>query len=207
MTKTSPSLWLALSLLAVAIITFVSPAEATLGANARVVYLHGAWVWAALAAFIIAALIGLAGLILRKNHLHRWSQAWGRSALIFWVTYLPISLWAMQANWNGLFLSEPRWRFALIFAVTGILLQLGLSFLPAIWSSVGNIAFVLALFGAMRSTENVMHPPSPMLASGFSSIQIFFAALTLLLIFAAWQAARLLFDRLTIGYSDCPAKT
>ena len=191
MRKTSPLLWLALSLLAVAALALASPAEATLGANARVVYLHGAWVWASLAAFILAALIGLAGLILRKSHLHRWSRAWGRSALLFWVTYLPISLWAMQTNWNGLFLAEPRWRFALVFAVTGILLQLGLSFLPAVWASVGNIAFVLALFGAMRSTENVMHPPSPMLDSGFSSIQIFFAALTALLIFAAWQVVRI----------------
>jgi hypothetical protein len=198
MRKTSPLLWLALSLLAVAALALASPAEATLGANARVVYLHGAWVWASLAAFILAALIGLAGLILRKSHLHRWSRAWGRSALLFWVTYLPISLWAMQTNWNGLFLAEPRWRFALVFAVTGILLQLGLSFLPAIWASIGNIAFVLALFGMMLSTENVMHPPSPMLDSGFSSIQIFFAALTTLLIFAAWQVARLFYGGSTV---------
>jgi hypothetical protein len=186
----SPILWLVLSFMAVATVTFISPPEATLGANARIVYLHGAWVWASLAAFIAAAAVGLVGLITRKTKFHQWSRAGGRTGLLFWITYLPISLWAMQANWNGLFLAEPRWRFAMVFAITGILLQLGLSFLPIIWTSVGNIGFVIALFAVMRATENVMHPPGPMVESTFGRIQIFFLALTLLLVFAAWQVAR-----------------
>ena len=188
--KTSPALWFFLSLIAVAGITLVSPPEATLGPNVRVVYLHGAWVWAALAAFIAAGIIGLAGLILRRESLHHWSRAVGRTGLLFWITYLPISLWAMQTNWNGLFLAEPRWRFAMIFSITGLLLQLGLSLLPVVWSSVGNIAYLITLFAVMRATENVMHPPSPMLESDFGRIQIFFYSLTLLLFFAAWQVAR-----------------
>jgi len=186
----SPLLWFVISLLAVAGITFISPAEATLGANARVVYLHGAWVWASLAAFITAGAIGLVGLILRRESLHIWSRTLGRTGLFFWITYLPISLWAMQTNWNGLFLSEPRWRFAMIFSITGILLQLGLSFLPVIWASLGNLVFVITLFAFMQATENVMHPPGPMLESDFGRIQIFFIILSGLLLFAAWQVAR-----------------
>jgi hypothetical protein len=168
----------------------LGPEEATLGKNVRVVYLHGAWVWTSLTAFIVAALLGFVALILRRKNLHAWSRALGRTGLFFWITYLPISLWAMQTNWNGLFLAEPRWRFAMVFAVTGILLQLGLSFLPVVWSSVGNIAYLITLFVAMRSTENVMHPPGPMLESDFGRIQIFFLILTLSLFFCAWQFAR-----------------
>jgi hypothetical protein len=186
----SPILWFFLSLLAVAGVTLISPPEATLGSNVRVVYLHGAWVWTSLATFIAAAIVGLVALISRRITLHQWSRALGRTGLFFWITYLPLSLWAMQTNWNGLFLAEPRWRFAMIFAITGILLQLGLSFLPVIWSSVGNIAYVIALFIIMNSTENVMHPPGPMLESDFGRIQIFFYTLTLLLFFTAWQVAR-----------------
>ena len=174
----SPIVWIILSLIAVAGVVLISPPEATLGSNVRVVYLHGAWVWTSLAAFIIAAFVGITGLALRRKNLHTWSHALGRTGLFFWITYLPLSLWAMQANWNGLFLAEPRWRFAMIFAITGILLQLGLSFLPVIWSSVGNIAYVIALFVVMNSTENVMHPPGPMLESDFGRIQIFFYILT-----------------------------
>ena len=105
----SPILWFFLSLIAVVGITLISPPEATLGVNARVVYLHGAWVWTSLAAFVTAGIVGLLGLILRRENLHHWSRAVGRTGLFFWITYLPISLWAMQTNWNGLFLAEPRW--------------------------------------------------------------------------------------------------
>jgi len=186
----SPILWMLVGFLLSAAFTTLGPEEATLGANVRVVYLHGAWVWTSLAAFMAAAVLGLMALILRRENLHRWSRALGRTGLFFWISYLPISLWAMQANWNGLFLAEPRWRFAMIFAITGILLQLGLSFLPVLWSSVGNIVYLIALFAFMMSTENVMHPPGPMLESDFGRIQIFFYALTFLLLFTAWQFAR-----------------
>jgi len=187
----SPIFLLFISLLAVAGVTLISPPEATLGPNVRVVYLHGAWVWASLAAFIAAAGIGVIGLLTQRTTLHQWSRTLGRTGLLFWITYLPISLWAMQTNWNGLFLVEPRWRFALIFAITGLLLQLGLSFLPVIWASVGNIVYVIALFVVMNATENIMHPPGPMLESDFGRIQVFFLVLTLLLFSAAWQVARL----------------
>jgi hypothetical protein len=191
--NTSPTLWFIISLLAIAGVAMLGPEEATLGSSVRVVYLHGAWVWAALAAFIAAAAVGLIGLMTRQERLHSWSRAFGRTGLFFWITYLPISLWAMQTNWNGLFLAEPRWRFAMVFAISGVLLQLGLSFLPVIWSSVGNLGYVITLFMAMRATENVMHPPGPMLESDFGRIQLFFAFLTGLVLFAAWQFARWLY--------------
>ena len=186
----SPIILFFFSLVAVAAVALVSPSEATLGPNVRVVYLHGAWVWASLVAFIVAGVVGAVALLTRRQNIHRWSRALGRTGLFFWITYLPLSLWAMQTNWNGLFLAEPRWRFAMIFAITGILLQLGLSFLPTVWTSVGNIAYLVALFVSMMSTENVMHPPGPMLESDFGRIQIFFYSLTLLLFFTAWQFAR-----------------
>jgi hypothetical protein len=186
----SPILWLLVGFLLSAAFASLGPEEATLGTNVRVVYLHGAWVWTSLAAFIAAAALGLVALILRRENLHAWSCALGRTGLFFWITYLPLSLWAMQTNWNGLFLAEPRWRFAMIFAITGLLLQLGLSFLPVIWSSVGNIAYLVAIFAFMLTTENVMHPPGPMFESDFGRIQVFFYALTLLLLFTAWQFAR-----------------
>ena len=176
--------------------TYVSPPESSLGTNARIVYLHGAWVWASIAAFIAAGGIGLAGLIFhlrskRKPDYHQWSRAWGRAGLIMWITYLPVSLWAMQTNWNGLFLSEPRWRIAVIFAITGILLQLGLSFTPLSWSSFWNFAFILSLFISLQTTEKVLHPPSPMLDSNAWRIQVFYGGLVILLTMATWQLARI----------------
>jgi hypothetical protein len=180
-----------LLLLVVALFTTLGPAEKSLGTNVRVVYLHGAWVWVALLSFYAAALVGLIGWITRRERLHYWSRALGRTGLFFWITYLPLSMWAMQTNWNGLFLAEPRWRLAVVFAIGGLLLQVGLSLLdnPA-WASAANLLYAVLLWLALQSTEQVMHPSSPVLSSGAWRIQLFFGGLVLLTLLVAWQVAR-----------------
>lgn len=187
--------WFLMTLLAIVALTSIGPAEKSLGNNVRVVYLHGAWVWTALVAYIAAGIIGFLGLVLARPVLQLWSRALGRTGLLFWVTYLPLSMWAMQANWNGLFLAEPRFKFAIVFSVTGILLQIGVTLLenPA-WASGANMMFVVVLFLALRSTENVMHPPSAILDSDALRIQIYFGGLILLVLLAAFQIARWLFN-------------
>lgn len=191
----SPLIWFALALIGVIAFTVLGPAEKSLGANVRVVYVHGAWVWTALASFLVAALSGLAGLILRHEKLNKWSRAFGRAGLFFWITYLPISLWAMQTNWNGLFLAEPRWRLAMVFAIAGLLLQVGVALLEApAWASGVNIAYFVTLVLSLAHTQNVMHPPSPILNSDSWRIQAFFAVMLLLTLLAALQFARWLFQ-------------
>lgn len=195
MMKISPLLWLIFLAVVISVFTALGPTEASLGTNARVVYLHGAWVWAALSAFIVAGLVGLVGFIQQVRRrgqpkFHAWSRAAGRAGLLLWITYLPVSLWAMETNWNGLFLAEPRWRVAVIFAITGTLLQLGLTFLPATWASFWNFWFMIALFVVLQTTEKVMHPPSPMLVSDAWRIQVFYGGLVILLMLVAWHIAR-----------------
>jgi len=187
----SPLVLSVLLLLVVALFTTLGPAEKSLGTNVRVVYLHGAWVWVALLSFYAAALVGLIGWIIRREKLHYWSRALGRTGLFFWITYLPLSMWAMQTNWNGLFLAEPRWRLAVVFAIGGLVLQVGLSLLenPA-WASAANILYAVLLWFALQSTEQVMHPSSPVLSSGAWRIQLFFGGLVLLTLLVAWQVAR-----------------
>ena len=191
----SPLTWFGLLLAAAAGFTLLGPAEKSLGTNVRVVYLHGAWVWAALACFLAAGILGAIGLILRRESLHRWSRTLGRTGLFFWITYLPISMWAMQTNWNGLFLAEPRWRLAIVFALGGLLMQIGLTLLenPA-WASAANITYFLTLLLALTNTPNVMHPPAPILTSDAWRIQLFFSGLLLLTLLAAAQFARWLFQ-------------
>ena len=187
----SPLVLFVLLLFVVALFTVLGPAEKTLGANVRVVYLHGAWVWAALAAFLAAGLVGLVGLLTRRATFHFWSRALGRTGLFFWITYLPLSMWAMQTNWNGLFLAEPRWRLAIIFAIGGLLMQIGLSLLenPA-WASAFNLVYLILLLVSLQTTEQVLHPSSPVLNSNAWRIQLFFGGLLLLILLVAWQVAR-----------------
>jgi len=188
----SPLTLFVASVIVIALLALFGPEEKSLGASVRIVYLHGAWVLAAELAFIAAGLAGSLALIARRDIFHRWSAALGRTGIFFWVTYLPLSLWAMQSNWNGLFLSEPRFRLAAIFAVTGVLLQVGLWLINVDWlTSLANLAFIVVLRVIFSTAENIMHPPpSPIFNSGNYTIIGFFIALILLTLVAAYFLTR-----------------
>jgi hypothetical protein len=184
------------TLILIALLALFGPEERSLGASVRIVYLHGAWVLAAELAFAAAGLAGLIGLLTRRSTFHSWSAALGRTGIFFWVTYLPLSLWAMQSNWNGLFLSEPRFRLAAIFAVTGVLLQIGLWIINVNWlSSLANLLFIIVLRVIFSTAENVMHPPpSPIFNSGNLVIIGFFLALIALTLLASYFLTRVLLN-------------
>jgi hypothetical protein len=184
---------LGLSGLAVLIIVtvVVAPSERTLGSNVRIVYLHGAWVWTALIAFAASGSFALLGLLTRWRRALAISEAAAKTATVFWVTYLPLSLWAMQANWNGLFLQEPRWRLGLDFAIIGLLAQVAILLIDRRpFAAAVNLAFPILLFLQLSRAEAVMHPNSPIFPSGAGSIQVFFLLLTALCLTAAWQLTR-----------------
>lgn len=180
---TSLPAWLQLSVLLVLIvvITIFSPMERTLGSAARLVYLHGAWVWSGKLAFAAAALTGLIGLLMRKAGWQLASRALGYSGLVFWVTYLPMSLWVQQLNWGGIFWDEPRWKVPLALGITAVLLQAGLAVINDLRvTSSANIVFGAALWVSLGSVQNVLHPDSPILTSDAVRIQVFFFLLLFL---------------------------
>jgi hypothetical protein len=162
--------------------TLFSPLEATLGWRARLVYFHGAWVWTGKIAFAIAALFGLAALVTARRRIWAadWSQAFARCGLVFWLTYLPLSLWVQQLNWGGIFWDEPRWRVPLAYGVAAVLLQLALLLIERpVLTAAGNLIFGVALWVSLANIENVLHPDSPIFGSG-GSVRIAFFFLLLL---------------------------
>lgn len=185
-----PLIYFCLALAGALLLAALAPLEKTLGANARLVYLHGAWVWTAMVSFVIAALAGLAGLLSRQEKWHAWAMAWQRSGLSFWLTFLPMSLYVMQANWNGIYLDEPRFRVPLNLAIIGVLLNVGLTLLQKPrWSSLLILLFAAYLVGTMQQAQSILHPDSPIFNSNDRSIQMFFIGLLILLLLAAWQLA------------------
>ena len=184
----APFIFFIATIILIALLALLGPEERSLGSNVRIVYLHGAWVLAAEVAFFAAALAGSIGLITKRVSFHQWSAALGRTGIFFWLTYLPLSLWAMESNWNGLFLAEPRFRLALSFAVTGVLLQVGLWLINSNWiTSLANIIFIVVLRVTFSSASNIMHPPpSPIFNSGNSLIIGFFLAMIILTLVAAY---------------------
>jgi len=91
-----------------------------------------------------------------------------------------------------LFLSEPRFRLAFIFAVTGTLLQVGLLFLSrSVITSLANVLFFTALWILLRQTPYILHPPpSPIFNSGNLSLQLYFIGLIFLTIVSAYFLTR-----------------
>lgn len=186
-----PLAWLLLNAALIALAMAFVPLESSLGANLRLVYLHGAWVDTGKLAFGLAALAGAAGLLLplaRMPGAGRWqglSLALGRTGLFFWLTYLPMSLLVMQATWGGFFFDEPRWRVPFMFGVVGLLLQVGLYLLgsPRL-ACLANLAYGAALWLVLGALPNVLHPDSPIFDSGSLRIEFIFVvmlALTLIL--------------------------
>jgi hypothetical protein len=188
-----------LNIVLIGLVTAFVPLEKTLGANIRLIYFHGAWVWTGKVAFGAAALAGLGGLVLRRWGKPAWaarlpaaSLALGRTGLFFWATYLPMSLLVMQLNWGGLFLDEPRFRVPLTFGIVGLLLHAGFYFLdqPDL-VCLGSLGYGVGLWVALREVNNVLHPDSPVYTSESLLIQLFFSLLLLLSIvlgarIAAW---------------------
>jgi hypothetical protein len=198
--KASPLLFFFGVIALIVIVTFLGPEEKALGSNVRIVYLHGAWVLTAEIAFFAAAIagaLGLSALFVKaldpyKATFLRWCEAFGRTGIVFWVSYLPLSLWAMQSNWNGLFLAEPRFRLALTFAVVGVLMQTGLWMIAnKLLTAAANIAYIIVLRAIFAVAANIMHPPpSPIFNSGNYVIIFFFVGLNLLTWLAAYFLAR-----------------
>jgi len=206
MLKSLPPIWLFLvTILLIAILALFGPADQTLGSNVRIVYLHGAWVLTAELVMILAGLSGLIGLLLRRPLFHDWSAALGRTGIFFWIIYLPLSVWAMQANWNGLFLAEPRFSLALTFAIVGLLLQLGLWIINTGWlTSVANLVYIVVLLFSFSRAQYVMHPPpSPIFNTGNWQIIGFFIILNLCI----WLAAYFMFEAFRLWTSRKSNKT
>ncbi len=175
----------------VLVLTLLAPRDATLRDASPIVYLHGALVWVAILAFSTAGVLGLAALLWRRAVLHAWSGALARTGLLFWIIYLPLSMWASKVTWNGIPLGDPRFRTA--FQV--LVLAAGFQIAGALWgarSRLGsglNAALAVILWVLTLTTRDVMHPENPMRSSAFT-IQFFFALLVGGCGLAAFQVAR-----------------
>ena len=172
------------------------PPERALGNNLGVVMLHGAWVWAGLITFSLAAVSGLACLISGRGKWHAWSRALGLTGLAFWLTYLPMSVVVQQMNWGGIFWDEPRFRIPLAFGIAGVLLQGGLWLVNCRWlTSSGNLIFGAALVWQLQRAQNVLHPDSPVFTSDSTRIKLFFIIMVVLALLLGAQVAGWLYHR------------
>ena len=93
-----PLRWAIVFLVLAVVVSAVGPPERVLGQTIGLVYLHGAWVWTAIIVLGASAATGGIGWLRRSNTLANWSIVLGQVGTFFWVSYLPLSLWAMDAT-------------------------------------------------------------------------------------------------------------
>jgi hypothetical protein len=180
------------------LVALTAPEEQTLGGpNARLVYFHGALVWASLLTWFLAAGAGLIGLIRRDIRFHTASKVLGRVGLLWWALYIPVSILAANATWanntwNLSFLMEPRFQVAFQMIALMLVAQAVVLFSnhPAA-PSLTNLIVVVIMVLLLNVTERVLHPPAPIRDTESLRIQLAFAVMTLLLLLAGFQIARL----------------
>jgi hypothetical protein len=180
------------------VVAVTAPAERTLGGpNARLVYFHGALVWASILTWFLAAGFGLVALFKGSEALHRSSRALGRIGLLWWALYIPVSILAANAtwannSWNLTFLLEPRFRMA--FQVVALMLvaqAIQVFDARPRTASLVNIGVVVIMVVLTGLTERVLHPPAPIRDTESLRIQLAFGGMTALLLLAGFQLARL----------------
>ena len=178
------------------LLAWAAPNDVTLAGTSKVVYLHGALVWTSLLALTAAGVAGLAALVAmrfkRDNVMHAWTLALGRTGLIFWVAYIPLSLLASRMAWNAVFLAEPRYTTAFRVLAAGIIVQamVWLVNRPIVSSGL-HAVLAGAIWELLLTTPSLLHPNNPILRST-PSIQFFFGLIVLACGVAALQVARLM---------------
>ncbi|OGT27946.1 MAG: hypothetical protein A2Z17_00740 [Gammaproteobacteria bacterium RBG_16_66_13] len=185
-----PFRWAIVFLVLAVVVSAVAPPERVLGQTIGLVYLHGAWVWTAIIVLGASAVTGWIGWLRRPNPLANWSMALGQVGTFFWVSYLPLSLWAMDATWGGLFLVEPRWRLGVNLALVSLLAQTTILLIRRPdWASAVNVVVFLALVISLMSTSSILHPSSPVFDSGSLWIVAAYLAIQVLCLASAGQLA------------------
>lgn len=182
---------LVILLAAIALVTWLSPADRVLGNLVKLVYLHGAIIQIALLTLVAAGLLGLAFLIWRRPAFVAWSQAVERTAFILWVLYVVTSAVSMARAWGGIAWFEPRWVFGLQMLVIIPVMQLAGLLLQDRRLVAGlNLAVALIMLFLRWRANLVLHPLDPIGASSSLAIKVAYYLLVLLMFLTAVQLSR-----------------
>jgi hypothetical protein len=182
----------------IVLVTLLGPREQSLGAVARIVYIHGALVWVAMLTFAVAGLLGIFGLLATLDlapaleKLHKWSRAAGRVALLFWIGYLPLSMWAARAAWGHVFLEDPSFQNAFRILAVALIAQviIWLRPNPSWLAGLLNAGVSAFMIFQLASTQKLMHPQSPIGDSNSLLIQLYFYLLSALCALLAFLVGR-----------------
>jgi hypothetical protein len=182
-------------ILVAGLILALVPAEKTLGQVIKIVYLHGALSRAGMLGFVLAAVGGLAYLLLRHPALLRWSQALMWSGWGFWTAHFLVSMPATRLTWGPwIAWGEPRVSMTLQVIAAGLVVIL-VSWLvqSSYFTAVATLLFGGAFLFLAEQTGVLRHPLDPIGTSPSATLRVIYLALLVPVIAAmlvlAWRLA------------------
>lgn len=185
---------MALSVVASAVLVAAVPVEVRLGQLLKLVLFHGASTWVDLLAFTVQMLLGAAFLVMGGPLLYSWARTLRYIAPVWWAANTLMGIVSMRLAWGGFVWSEPRMRMTLWILVASFAL-LGLDqFLERRrLLAAGDVAMGVLLWSLVLTSAKVMHPDSPVFASGGLMIGLFIGMVVVML--AGGSALAMLLQR------------
>jgi hypothetical protein len=178
--------FLALLVLAAALLVLLAPAEATIGQGIRIVYIHVALIWTGLLLLLVAGLLGLAVLIAGPGRLAIWMQLVAYTGLGFFAAGVLTSLAAEIVNWGGIAWREPRTAANLNLLAVAVIIGVANTLLPnPRLRGALNLLLAVAAVWITVTTELQLHPANAVGTATSSAIQLTFYGLAALCLLVA----------------------
>ncbi len=191
--------WISYSVLSVFVVSalavdWFAPAEQTLGNFVKLIYLHAALVFVSLVMYSGVGLLGLLYLVTSRDVFLKWALPAKQVALIFWFVYIVTSMISMKLIWGAVVWAEPRF----VLAVSAFVVLLGIYLLSIAFEtprlvSVLNLSMAAAIWILISRIPRILHPGSAIRSSPSLAIKLSTLAVSLLLLAAAVQTARILY--------------
>ncbi|HSJ54669.1 MAG TPA: hypothetical protein VLC52_13095 [Anaerolineae bacterium] len=198
--------------LLLAVWVVAAPAESRLGSVVKLVYVHGALVWAGLLTFSLAGVLGLVALLLRlagpstgrSAPWLRGARAAGVAALVVWIVYVLSSMAVTGLTWGQwIAWGEPRVQATAAILAAALVLNVvvHLADHPDL-TALAQVLMGIAPWVVVSRAQAIRHPVDPIGGSTSTSIQGFYllivvtvAALALTLVAWLWARAELDFEQ------------
>jgi hypothetical protein len=176
-------------LLLLAVWVVLAPAESRLGNVVKLVYVHGALVWAGLFTFSAAGLLGLVALVVRHligrpARATTWylgTEAASLAALIVWGIYVVSAMivtgltWGQLVAWN-----EPRVRVTGLILVAAVVLFVVARLVNhADFAALVNLLLGIVPWVMVQQADVIRHPVDPIGGSGSTAIQGYYLLIQL----------------------------
>lgn len=199
---------LALSAGLAALILLLMPAERTIGAIIKIVYLHGALSRAGMIGFLAAGAVGSAYLLSSRPAHDRWGRAFLLSGWGFWTAHFLVSMPATHLTWGPwVAWGEPRVTMTLQIMGAGlVVIAVNWLLRDARFAAAADLVLGIAVLWLAARSGVIRHPLDPISQSPSTLLRLVYLMLLVpvvgSMVIVAWRLTVAGFVRWGTGNTD-----